>query len=221
MTLLPVGGAPAHIHASLVQVPPGLAIGDSTLLTAKGILVGVEQGAHLNAPRTRARQGLDGGPVSQIEHLHVDLVPSLAAVDQLQQRVAYLALGQYLHQRCLRIGYRRWWLRPVHRRRGTGKGHYRDFGGQQVERGRAAEHQGVVTVAAARVMGVGRGDQAGPVIGLIHHQGLAMVGAEIQHGQIAAQRHLTLADRIGQPASLRAVADMPAAQMPQPGPERV
>ena len=72
-----------QVRASLVQVPPGLAIGDSTLLTAKGILVGVEQGAHLNAPRTRARQGLDGGPVSQIEHLHVDLVPSLAAVDQL------------------------------------------------------------------------------------------------------------------------------------------
>ena len=92
---------------------------------------------------------------------------------------------------------------------------------QQIQRRRAIEAQRLIAVTAAGIMGVAGGDQCGPAVPGVGDQGLAVVGAEVDQVQIAAQGDLACTHRVGQPAALAAVAHIPAAQAPESGPQRV
>ena len=76
-------------------------------------------------------------------------------------------------------------------------------------------------MGAAAIVGIGGGDQAGPVFTFVHHQGLAVIGLEVQQRQVAAQGDLSRPHGIGQPALVRVVAQPLTAHPPQAGPAGV
>ncbi len=68
---------------------------------------------------------------------------------------------------------------------------------------------------AAAVVRIGAGHQPNPALALVHHQSLAVVGIEVEQGQVTAQRDLAGAERIRQPATVGIIAQPTATQVPQ------
>ena len=223
VALLAVGGAPANVDPGIVQFPGHLPVGHAVLFTAEGVLVGVQQQAHPHAALAGGGQRLDQRPVRQIEHAHVQVLAADRVIDGGQQGVADRRFAEYRQRGAVLLRRRRAGagqgpvvqaVRPGERRR-------RPFRLQQIERRRAAETHRDIGVGAAGVVGVGGGDQAGPGVALVHHQGFTVVGLEVDQRQVGAQGDLAVAGGVGQPAALGAVAGPPAAQPPQRRPAGV
>ena len=162
--------------------------------------------------------------VGKIEHGDIQSIARQCSGDACKQGIADLAFGQELHvgalvlrrdRACLGCSSGGLW--PV-RTRHQGDG---PLATQQVKRSLPTEAQRGVAMCAAAIMRVGGGHQSSPGVAFVHYQGLAMVGIEVQQGQIAAQRDLARTEWIGQPASFLVVAGPATAQLPQARPGRV
>ena len=159
--------------------------------------------------------------MGQVEHRHIQRFTALAAGHGGQQGVTDGALGEYLQLggggvRCGTGGDG-----GQIRERNACHANHRQFAVQQFRHGRALESEAQIAVGTAGVVGVGGGDQSGPPVAFIHHQGLAVVGLEIEQGQVAAQGDLAGPHGVGQPAPLVAVAQPLTADPPDPGPARI
>ena len=218
-----MGGAPAHLDPGVVQLPGHLPIGHAVLFAAEGVLVGVQKQAHLHAALAGGGQRFDQRPVRQIEHAHIQTLAGVRVIDCLQQGVADRRFAEHRHGGAVLLLVRGPGASqgPAVQAVRSGERRRRPFRLQQIERRRATETHRDVGVGAAGVVGIGGGDQAGPGVAFVHHQGFTVVGLEVDQRQVGAQGDLAVAGGVGQPAAFGAVAGPLAAQPPQRRPARV